>query len=126
MQASSNTVHNGEVIEGINKSDVFIPTSDMPPPIHNSAVTHALLSRRSAYPTNHVLDVKDQCRSVAMVQSSSPILISQSERSNIPFAVAIGVDTTSSAMESVASSTSSKSIDNNQKKEPIGRTFLDV
>ena len=120
-----------EVVERSNKREVFVPPPDMPPPLRNSMTTQTLSSsssspQRSAYPTNHVVDVKDQCRSVAMVRSSSPTLISQDDSSNIPFAVALGVSTTSSAMASVVSSTSSNNSNKKPAKEPSGRILTDV
>jgi hypothetical protein len=112
------------ITEVPSKRDVFVPTPDMPPAIpyieatQNSVSSLSSSSQRLVYPANHVLNVKDQCRSVAMVRPSS----SQSDNSHIPFAVALGVSTTSSVMASVVSSPSS----NGTKKKPSRRILMDV
>ena len=88
-------------------------------PYQNVASTPASRSssRQKSYPTNHVVDVKDQCRSVAPVRSSSPTFISpQVVTNHIPVAVAL--DVTSTATVPSLPSHSSRT-----KQEPKGRTY---
>ena len=97
------------------KRDVYVPDLNMPMRSDISPQTASSSSQRSSYPINHVVDVKDQCRSVAMVQPPSPRFVSQAD-SNVPFAVALGVSTT----------IASESSGNSSKREPSGRTAMDA
>ena len=101
-----------------NDREVYVPDVNMPMRNSISAQTASSSSQRSRYPANYVVDVKDQCRSVAVVRSSSPTFISQAD-SNVPHAVALGVSTANASLPSVSSSTSTK-------REPSGIFMTDI
>ena len=123
-----------------HKPDIslYMVSPDTPYRNHSTHRRPATASR-SSYPTHHVVDVKDQCRSVAMIRSSSPTFTSQASNSQIPIAVAMGVQsvtrtttTTAAAAEVATSSTSSytqpeatRSNSTNYKPEPDGRHMMD-
>ena len=115
------------VPNGNTKREVFVPPPDMrisnvvqPMQIISSSSASSSPQRQS-YPTNHIVDVKDQCRSVAMVRASSPTVVTQQDSSSrIPFAVVVGVSTTASLTSSL-STPSSRS-----RREPNGRMMMDA